>query len=68
MLSVRGLEHYHNTGSLRSPKNWFLGAKLTSKYNIVDVVLHQLKKTDKQNFSYFDPCKLINNKINRRHK
>ena len=41
---------------------------LTSWHWVFDVVLSQMKKTDKQNFSYLNPSRLINNKINKLHK
>ena len=60
MLSFRGLEH--------SPNFQFLGAMLNAWRCVVDVVLSQIKKTYEQNFPYFNPCRLINNNINRLHE
>ena len=55
------------TLSFRSLKNslnsQFLGVILTAWRCLFDVVLSQIKKTDEQNLSFFDLCRLINNKI-----
>ena len=55
-------------GSQHSPNFQFLGAMFTAWRCDVEVVLSQIKKTDEQNFPYFDSCRLIYNKINRLHK
>ena len=59
-LSFRDSEH--------SPNFQFLDVMLTAWRCVVGVVLPYMKKTNEQNVRYFDPCRLINNKINRLHK
>ena len=60
MLNFCGVEH--------SPNCQFLGAMFTAWHYVADVALLQIKKTNEQNFPYFNPCRLIKNKINRLHK